>query len=125
MVGVQISGLQELQDRLRAMRENARQHAEVSLRVGAQPVMDRLVSAAPVRTGRLRDAIKLVTSSSGSRSSVQITVDPAALYWRYLQYGTKFIRARGMFKQVWQSSRSEAQTAVGETFRDEMLKDTQ
>lgn len=99
MADVKIKGLRELQDFLTKLPVKMEQNVlRGGMRAGANVVKTEARRLAPVKTGKLRDGIKVSTSARRGRVSAKVKLTGKHAYLgRWLEFGTAAhqIKARG------------------------------
>ena len=118
-VTVEILGLPDAQRKLRAVPGLVRQQVGVLLQTTATAGQARAQSVAPVVTGALRAGI---TARRASDVAWVLSVEgPAQAYAAYVEYGTRYVSARGFMRSgkelmratLQQGSRTLAQQLPG------------
>lgn len=90
-VKVSIEGLEDAQAALRRFPDQARDAMSSVIQATTIAARQRMIATAPRgETGRLRAAI--TTSVRGLSGRVLMSGD--AFYWRFLEYGTRYVAAR-------------------------------
>ena len=119
---MKLLGAPELIDQFRRLSdEKAVDYVSQSIQAGAEVVFDAIERAAPDKTGRLRGAFSIqVVQQAKLRVVWGIFVGPEAFYWKYLQYGTKYITPRRFISKALSNRRSTARQTIRDTFRDLM-----
>jgi HK97 gp10 family phage protein len=85
-VGVEIIGLAEFEQKLKALSEAVRgKKLELALKSGALLIQGPAKEKAPVRTGNLRRSIQIETSSSGDTAEARIGTN--LVYARIQEFG--------------------------------------
>jgi HK97 gp10 family phage protein len=88
--GVVLEGFKETSRKLRAIPEETREQAYEAIRVTTFSARQRAVAGAPRASGTLKSSIYSTTHGLTGR----VLVSPAAFYWRFIEYGTRFQPAR-------------------------------
>jgi HK97 gp10 family phage protein len=120
---VQLLGAKELIDQFRKLNEIvATRYIDESLEAGAETILAAIDRAAPEHKGVLKGAIRLKTTRvSRTRVEKVITVSKDAFYWKYLEFGTKFIAARQFVRKTFKNRKGTARTTIRDTFRDRVM----
>lgn len=107
-------GVEELQVKLRLLREKAGQEAlDSALLAGAKIISDEAKRLAPVRTGYLRSSIEPVTTSSGSLYG-EAEINVGAFYGPFVELGTSRMAARPFLRPAVLAKKNEAALRVRE-----------
>jgi HK97 gp10 family phage protein len=120
--GISIIGVPDLKERLSKLSDAmGAEYLEAAVKEGAGVIQDAIIRAAPEKTGRLKGAFDLQTTASRpGHVEMQLQVDPDAFYWRFLEYGTKFIQAMHFISKATKNRKSTAKQTMRDTFRDKV-----
>jgi HK97 gp10 family phage protein len=117
----ELLGADDLISQLQKLADAAPQNVDDALEAAAQQILTPIVSSAPEKSGVLKNSISLrTTQSSGNRVVKVIEVSSQAFYWRYLEFGTRFIQAREFVRKTFRNRKSSANDAIAATLRDRM-----
>jgi len=119
---VQLLGAKELIDEFRKLDDAvATQYIDEALEAGAETILAAINRVAPEKSGVLKNSISLRTTLvSRNRVEKVIEISSKAFYWRYLEFGTKFIQAREFIRKSFKNRKGTARTTIRDTFRDRM-----
>ena len=113
-----LEGLEEVQDALSSVApKEARRVLQRTVASIAKSVRTDARAAAPVRTRRLRKAIKS-KRDKGARDSLEasVRVDKRGFYWRFLEFGTKQQSARPFLLPALERARARLTTTFQQEF---------
>ena len=133
-VEVKVEGLADLRRKLRELPEKMdRRIVTDALRAGGQVVRAEAISRAPmaarphkvgakgkrrwVLPGNLKKAIRVSSQKSEFFASVAVGVRGSAFYWRFLEFGTRFIRPRPFMRQAFEISKEKALARIVERMK--------
>lgn len=119
---VELLGANELIGQFRKLEsEVATSYISDAIEAGAGVFFDAIERAAPVATGTLAGAVEVsVIEQSRNRVVWGIFIGPEAFYWRFLNYGTRYITAIPFISKSLKNRRSTARQTIRDTFRDKM-----
>lgn len=89
---VRIDGIDRTIQAFRRAPDVARLHASGAVTVTSFAIAQRARAAAPVDSGLLKSSIE--STKAGKGLSSRVTVDGAAYYWRFIEFGTRRMAAR-------------------------------
>lgn len=130
MISAKVEGLSELSRRMKELEPKLRKSAlRSAVSAGAQVIKKEAQTLAPVGTARLQKKAIYVTRSKRDSSNGVETFKVAvhqwrkggnidaygekdAFYWRFLEFGTKFISARPFLRPAFESKKMEALEAM-------------
>jgi hypothetical protein len=98
MSGVTWSGLDEYEEFIAKEPDEVAQAADAIMGKAVNAAATEIRAAYPVRTGELRDGVKVLTRTAGLR--VHHAVTNVAPYAHYFEYGTRFMAAGKVFIPV-------------------------
>lgn len=123
IIQCQITGLRELETKMIALGPKLGMQAMRSaLNAGAQTIKKDVQARAPFNTGKMKKNVYVTRSRSesgptqmtyivGIRSGKKEEIKGRdAFYWRFLEFGTKFIAARPFLRPAFESKKHEALT---------------
>lgn len=87
MAETRIKGLSELQAMLDTLPAKVEKNIlRSALRAGAKPVLAAAKAGVPVRSGKLRDSLRITTSGKGGTARAAVTT--RLFYAKFVEYGT-------------------------------------
>lgn len=131
-ITMEVHGLRELEQKLRGLGPKLRERAVRSaLNAGAQVIKKEAIALAPVDTGRLADKAIYVTrvreEQTLTKEVYAVAVrhgrkeaqkDRDAFYWKFLEFGTKFLAARPFLVPAFESKKQEAFEKIKQKLRE-------
>jgi HK97 gp10 family phage protein len=128
-VQVKITGVKEVQDVLNSLPDAVRQDAIGNvLFEAAKPIADAARANAPVRTGKLRNSIKISLRARGMGEWVRahrgagIFVGATAPHAHFSEFGTARQPAQGWFRRAFDSAAETARRRIENGLLDAVLK---
>lgn len=138
-VEIKCEGFQALARELREMPDNIAKNAlRAAVNAGATEVRKEVRLRAPVRTGRLRRAvyqkqIRELSSLYRQVFFVSIRSGPKvvngakdrsrdAFYWRFLEFGTRYIAARPFLRPAFEAQKRAAIDAMAQKLRERIAR---
>lgn len=134
-VTVKVEGLRELADKLRSFGPRlARNGLRAAVSAGAEVVRKDVKARAPVDEGTLRRAVykkQIREESNNTKQTFYVGVrsgkkyqkkNQDAFYWRYLEFGTKYINARPFIRPAFESKKNEAVERMKEKLAERIKK---
>jgi HK97 gp10 family phage protein len=120
---VQLLGAKELIDEFQRLNEAvATEYIDESLEAGAETILAAIDRVAPEKSGVLKNSISLRTTQvSRTRVEKVIEISSRAFYWRYLEFGTRFIQAREFIRKSFRNRKGTARNTIRDTFRDRVM----
>jgi len=134
-VSVKIEGLEELRATLQRLGRDAftKPEVEAGLRAGGQVVRKEAIARAaradaPHRLGRSREivqpgnlkrniTVRRNRNTGGHFASVSVGVRSKAFYWRFLEFGTRKMRARPFLRPAFSGRQEPALAAIIERLK--------
>lgn len=97
---MKLEGFEPLQRALVRAPEMVKTHATSALTTSAYSIAQRAKSLVPVATGTLQRAITYRVSRDGLSSNVGLEKSDfeSTFYWRFVEFGTRFLPARPFFR---------------------------
>lgn len=115
-----LTGDKRLLDKLNQLKKtDAKAAIRKGTRAGAKIVQARAKQSAPIRTGTLRQSIK-VRALPRSRKWTGTMARAQVFYGAFLEYGTKHIKARHYMRQATDDTKQQAMTVALDMIRDEV-----
>lgn len=109
MTGVEeVEGLANLQRKLRALAKLADPHGALwdVVQVGAQPFVNEMKMASPVKTGNLKKSIHELLSAQGE--TVFARIGPGLEYGIYPEFGTRYMAAQPYVRPGYERGKRQA-----------------
>jgi HK97 gp10 family phage protein len=128
-VTVKITGVKEVQDALNSLPDAVRADALGNvLFEAAKPIADAARANAPVRTGKLRDSIKISLRARGMGEWVRasrgagIFIGATAPHAHFSEFGTAREPAQGWFRRAYDSAAPKARQVLETGLLDAVMK---
>jgi HK97 gp10 family phage protein len=117
-----VEGGEELRTRLLALAKGIDVDlAEEAMLEAADPMRQRALEAAPRRTGLLQSQIGLgAAAQEPGAATVGIHIGKKAFYWRFVEFGTRFLTARPFVRPAYDAEKDATVTRFGNRLRQEL-----
>ena len=130
MVSFKMTGLDALDKALKKLESKVQRRVlNKAARAGARVVQKRAKALAPVRTGALRRAIRVVTmKAKKGQGKVAVTVKSGrgekrdVFYAHMVEFGTIGARTRPFMRPAFDETQKEQLDAIGKTLAQEIIK---
>ena len=133
-VSVQVTGLQELERKLKALGPTiARKSLRSALVAGAKLIRNEAIELAPEKTGRLRRAMYVKKMNKPNPFSENVIVgvrhgkkmskrDLDAYYWTFQEFGTKLIKGVHFLTRAFEATKEQALSKFKEVLTGNIQK---
>lgn len=115
-----VSGLNELMDRLQNMGEQGKEIEEKALKAGAEIFRDEIEANTPVYPGGNDHGKDFIVVGDVKDGQIPIGPDNKHYYLRFPEFGTSKQPAQGFMERAFNDKKSEAQQAIVEVIKEEL-----
>ena len=123
MDNIELSGVDEILNRLQQIGANVSRLENQALRNAAEPVLEDAKANAPVRTGKLKEGLKIssIKTKEGMKY-VLVGVDKSdnskIFYGKFVEFGTTKMSARPFLGPAYEKNKREIVETIKDTLKE-------
>ncbi|MET3507036.1 HK97-gp10 family putative phage morphogenesis protein [Halalkalibacter oceani] len=111
---LEFQGLDQLASQLEKMGSEGNKIRDEAVKDGGEVLSETVENQAPVRTGTLKGSIAVSDPANGE---VEVGPSDKGFYGRFLEFGTRKMRARPFMGPAFEQSKSKIEQKMAETVR--------